>query len=97
MRIDLRIDGARAWVVRDHVEVVAQVGDLVSLLAVGGRATGVTTTGLAWPLADAEVKPGVGLGLSNHMAASRAEVLVDGGTLLVIVDRTGLEPVTSRV
>ena len=97
LRIDLRIDGAQAWVVRDHVEIVAQVGDVVSLLAVGGRATGVTTTGLAWPLANAEVKPGVGLGLSNRMAAPRAEVVVDDGTLLVIVDRTGLEPVTSRV
>ena len=95
LRIDLRIDGARAWVVRDHVEVVAQVGDVVSLLAVGGRATGVTTTGLAWPLANAEVKPGVGLGLSNRMAAPKAEVVVNDGTLLVIVDRTGLESVTS--
>jgi thiamine pyrophosphokinase len=95
LRIDLRIDGAQAWVVRDHVEIVAQVGDVVSLLAVGGRATGVTTTGLAWPLANAEVKPGVGLGLSNRMAAPKAEVVVNDGTLLVIVDRTGLEPVTS--
>ena len=95
LRIDLRIDGARAWVVRDHVEVVAQVGDVVSLLAVGGRATGVTTTGLDWPLADAEVKPGLGLGLSNRMAAPKAEVVVNDGTLLVILDRTGLEPVTS--
>ena len=95
LRIDLRIDGAQAWVVRDHVEIVAQVGDVVSLLAVGGRATGVTTTGLAWPLANAEVKPGVGLGLSNRMAAPKAEVAVNDGTLLVIVDRTGLEPGTS--
>ena len=95
LRIDLRIDGAQAWVVRDHVEIVAQVGDVVSLLAVGGRATGVTTTGLGWPLANAEVKPGVGLGLSNRMAAPKAEVVVNDGTLLVIVDRTGLEPVTS--
>ena len=95
LRIDLRIDGAQAGVVRDHVEIVAQVGDVVSLLAVGGRATGVTTTGLAWPLANAEVKPGVGLGLSNRMAAPKAEVVVNDGTLLVIVDRTGLEPVTS--
>ena len=95
LRIDLRIDGAQAWVVRDHVEIVAQVGDVVSLLAVGGRATGVTTTGLAWPLANAEVKPGVGLGLSNRMAAPKAEVVVNDGTLLVIVDRTGLESVTS--
>ena len=95
LRIDLRIDGAQAWVVRDHVEIVAQVGDVVSLLAVGGRATGVTTTGLDWPLADAEVKPGLGLGLSNRMAAPKAEVVVNDGTLLVILDRTGLEPVTS--
>ena len=95
LRIDLRIDGTRAWVVRDHVEVVAKVGDVVSLLAVGGRAAGVTTTGLVWPLSDAEVEPGVGLGLSNRMAAPKAEVLVDDGTLLVIMSRADLEPAVS--
>ena len=95
LRIDLRIDGTRAWVVRDHVEVIAQVGDVVSLLAVGGRAAGVTTTGLVWPLTDAEVEPGVGLGLSNLMAAPKAEVVVDDGMLLVIVNRADLEPAVS--
>ena len=97
LRIDLRIDGAQAWVVRDHVEVLGQVGDVVSLLAVGGRATGVTTTGLAWPLVDAEVESGVGRGLSNRMATRRAKVVVDDGALLVIVDRTGFEPETAQV
>ncbi len=43
------------------MKVVTQVDDVVSLLAVGGRAAEVTTTGPAWPLTDAEVEPGVGL------------------------------------
>jgi len=47
IRIDLRIDGTRAWVVRDRVEIRGTVDGLVSLLAIGGQATGVTTTGLA--------------------------------------------------
>jgi len=90
LRIDLRIDGARAWVVRDWVEVRGTVEHLVSLLAVGGQATGVTTTGLAWALTDGVLEPGVGLGLSNRMAASAATVAVGSGVVIALMpDATG--------
>ena len=90
LRIDLRIDGARAWVVRDRVEVHGTVENLVSLLAVGGQATGVTTTGLAWALTDGVLEPGVGLGLSNRMAASAATVAVGSGVVIALMpDATG--------
>ena len=90
LRIDLRIDGARAWVVRDRVEVRGTVENLVSLLAVGGQATGVTTTGLAWALTDGVLEPGVGLGLSNRMAASMATVAVSSGVDIALMpDATG--------
>ena len=90
LRIDLRIDGARAWVVRDWVEVRGTVENLVSLLAVGGQATGVTTTGLAWALTDGVLEPGVGLGLSNRMAASAATVAVGSGVVIALMpDATG--------
>ena len=90
LRIDLRIDGARAWVVRDRVEVRGTVENLVSLLAVGGQATGVTTTGLAWALTDGVLEPGVGLGLSNRMAASTATVAVGSGVVIALMpDATG--------
>ena len=90
LRIDLRIDGARAWVVRDRVEVRGTVENLVSLLAVGGQATGVTTTGLAWALTDGVLEPGVGLSLSNRMAASTATVAVGSGVVIALMpDATG--------
>ena len=90
LRIDLRIDGARAWVVRDWVEVRGTVENLVSLLAVGGQATGVTTTGLAWALTDGVLEPGVGLSLSNRMAASTATVAVGSGVVIALMpDATG--------
>ena len=90
LRIDLRIDGTRAWVVRDRVEVRGTVENLVSLLAVGGQATGVTTTGLAWALTDGVLEPGVGLGLSNRMAASAATVAVGSGVVIALMpDATG--------
>ena len=85
LRIDLRIDGARAWVVRDRVEVRGTVENLVSLLAVGGQATGVTTTGLAWALTDGVLEPGVGLSLSNRMAASTATVAVGSGVVIALM------------
>ncbi len=87
LRIDLRVDDAVGWVVSDACPINGAVDDVVSLLAVGGPATGVTTTGLAWPLDDAVLVPGIGLGLSNRMAAPTAEVRLASGVLVVL--RTG--------
>lgn len=84
LRVDVRIDGARAWVVRDQIQIDGSADDLVSLLAVGGAATGVTTTGLAWPLDGVVLEPGVGLGLSNRMTGAAAEVIVGSGAVVVI-------------
>ncbi len=84
LRIDLRIDAARAWIVRDRVEVHGEPDTVVSLLAVGGPATGVTTTGLRWRLADAAMSPGIAVGLSNLMTGPTATVTVGTGTLLVV-------------
>ena len=84
LRIDLHIDAARAWIVRDHLEIDGAPDDLVSLLAVGGPATGVTTTGLLWRLAEATMSPGVAVGLSNLMTDTTATVTLTGGTLLVV-------------
>ena len=91
LRIHLRIDGTRAWVVRDRAEVHGTVDDLVSLLAVGGQATGVTTTGLAWPLSNGVLEPGAGLGLSNQLAGPTATVEVGNGVVIVLMPAaTGL-------
>jgi thiamine pyrophosphokinase len=84
LRIDARIDSARVWVVRNRAVVNGSPDDLVSLIAVGGPATGVSTSGLAWPLDNARLESGPGLGLSNRMTSPTAELSVKQGVLLVI-------------
>jgi len=84
LSIDVRIDSARAWVVRDRLTVDGAPDDLVSVMAVGGPATGVSTSGLAWPIDCALVESGLGLGLSNRMTGPIAELSVRQGVLLVI-------------
>jgi thiamine pyrophosphokinase len=59
-------------------------GDLVTLLAVGGDATGITTDGLRWPLAGAALAMGRSRGLSNEVLRAPASVRLERGTLLVV-------------
>ncbi len=73
----------RAFLVHRRGVVEGRPGDTVSLLAVGGDARGVTTTGLAFPLTDGVVPFGCALGVSNRLTASRAEITVRQGLLLV--------------
>ena len=84
LRIDARIDSARAWVVRDRLVVDGAPDELLSLMAIGGPAPGVSTSGLAWPLDSALLESGPGLGLSNRMTGPTAKLSVQQGVLLVI-------------
>jgi thiamine pyrophosphokinase len=61
-----------------------RIGDLVSLLPLGDGVIGVTTSGLAYPLADEPLLAGPARGLSNVRAASDASVSIRGGLLLVV-------------
>ena len=70
VEIDAVLGDARIWVVRDERSIDGEVGELVSLYAVGGPARGVTTEGLRWALRDGELSPGSSLGLSNEFAAA---------------------------
>lgn len=85
---DLRVEAAvgRAYltVVRDHAELRGEPGDLCSLLALGGPARGVRTTGLRWVLAGDDLHPGSTRGVSNELSADRATVTLDGGVLLAV-------------
>lgn len=59
-------------------------GDLVTLLPLGGDATGVTTAGLRWPLDGATLAVGRSRGLSNEITRRPASVSLADGALLVI-------------
>lgn len=66
-----------------------RIGDLVSLLPVGGDAAGVTTAGLRWPLEGATLAMGRSRGLSNEIVSSPASVQLGEGALLVIETKSG--------
>ena len=51
-----------------------RIGDLVTLLPIGGDAIGVTTAGLRWPLDAATLHMGRSRGLSNEIVATPASV-----------------------
>ena len=88
LQVEWWVGPARAVVVRDSLELAGAPGDLVTLLALGGRAAGVETSGLRWPLADAELASGSTRGVSNELTAPTARISVEDGVLLVIHERS---------
>lgn len=60
------------------------VGDQVSLLPVHGAARGVTTTGLRWPLVDADLVAGTTRAMSNELQAADAHVCIGAGVLVAV-------------
>lgn len=66
------------------VRLVGSPGDAVSLVPVGGPAGGVTTRGLAWALAGADLGWNSIRGVSNVIDSVPASVEVHSGRLLVI-------------
>ncbi len=83
--IEIYFDGAQVRVVHDKFSMDAPAGATVSLLAVGGDATGVTTDGLRWVLDDATLTPFQAWGLSNEITSSPASVSLTSGVVLVFV------------
>lgn len=71
-------------VVRGVRHLSAEPGDVVSLLACGGRASGVTTAGLRWPLTDDVLEAGSTRGVSNEFEVAEAEVTVREGVVLAL-------------
>lgn len=65
------------------LDLSGQAGDVISILARNGEATGVTTTGLKWPLEDATLSPTSSLGVSNEIIDGDATVSLESGTVMV--------------
>ncbi|MEO6987612.1 MAG: thiamine diphosphokinase [Aquihabitans sp.] len=77
-------------------KVMGRVGEQVSLVPVHGSASGVSTEGLRWPLADAGLHAGTSRGVSNELAADQATVSIDEGVLLVVQPGTAAPSVVPR-
>lgn len=74
----------RAHVIRRRRIVHGDPGATVTLLAVGGAVTGLTTRGLKWELERATFEPGSTWGVSNVMKAPIADIAVGSGCLLLV-------------
>lgn len=90
VEVDAVMGPAHVAVVRGHRRLSGRVGELLSLLPVGGPARGVTTEGLHYPLRAATLRPGTSWGVSNRFAAAEATVTVTDGVVLAVAP--GEEP-----
>jgi thiamine pyrophosphokinase len=84
VELDAQLGGAQAHLIRSSRTLTGAVGELVSLLPVGGAAEGVTTTGLAYPLAGETLDAGTSRGVSNVFAEQVARIDVERGVLLAV-------------
>jgi thiamine pyrophosphokinase len=84
VEIDAELGMATAHVIRGERSLAGTPGGLVSLFALHGLASGVTTEGLRFPLHDESLQAGSSRGVSNVFVASEARVAVAHGVLLAV-------------
>jgi thiamine pyrophosphokinase len=85
IEIEWLVGGGSVLVVHGGARLHGAVGELVSLLAVGGPATGVVTEGLRWELNGETLDAGSTRGVSNRFLLPVASVHVATGTLLAVI------------
>ena len=84
VKVDALMGPARLWAVRGRRTISGTVGQVVSLLACGGPATGVRTTGLRWALEGETLAAGSSRGVSNVLTAPEATVTLETGVILAV-------------
>ena len=84
LAVSATVGEAHVTVVRGLCRLRGEVGEVVSLLAVGGPALVASTSGLLFPLAEEALSPTSGRGTSNVIVATPPTVDVVEGVLLAI-------------
>ena len=77
---------SKIMITRTVIHLYEPQRTIISLIPLS-PCSGVTTSGLEYPLDKSALAVGSSLGVSNVMTAERAEVKLESGTLLVIVAR----------
>jgi thiamine pyrophosphokinase len=87
--IDARIIDAHneIYLVMDRLKLKGKKGALLSLVPVSEKVTGVTLTGLEYPLENAVISMGSSLGISNSFIESQVTISISTGILLVTKSR----------
>lgn len=84
-RIEVWHGEQTGWVIKPPGEDISgHPGDTVSLIPLGGYASGITTKGLKYPLKDEELTFGPARGISNLMEKSSAHIKLSEGLLLAV-------------
>jgi thiamine pyrophosphokinase len=83
-RLQARFGDTKVDVVWDRLVVDGEPGQLVSLFAVRGPVTGISTTGLGYPLQGETLLPASSRGVSNELVDATAEIVVAEGPLVVV-------------
>lgn len=84
VRVDAQIGAAAVHVIRGERTLIGEPGELISLFAVHGPASGVVTEGLVYPLRREALEPGSTRGVSNVFAAPEARIALESGVLLAV-------------
>ncbi len=66
------------------VTITGKQGSNVGLIAAGGEASGITTTGLKWTLTNETLAPHSSRGISNQLIEESAVILLQEGSLFVV-------------
>jgi thiamine pyrophosphokinase len=82
--VDAQLGTAAVHVIRGERTLRGESGELISLFAVHGPASGIVTEGLVYPLRGETLEPGSSRGLSNLFAAREARVAVERGVVLAV-------------
>lgn len=85
VRVELWHADQTAWLIRPPGDrVLGNPGDTLSLIPLGGAATGITTENLAYPLENETLLFGPARGISNVMQENEARIALEAGILLAV-------------
>ena len=73
---------------RQKIDLLGEPGHTVSLIPLAGPVTGVRLNGFEYPLANESLAVGTTRGISNLFMDEKAGIEIEGGHLLVVIDRT---------
>ncbi len=73
--------------IKNYIEIEKREGWKLSLLPLTPVVSGITTSGLYYPLSDATMEIGPTRGISNEFTENKASVRIRDGLLLVILSR----------
>ncbi len=73
--------------VEDSIEIVGDIGQVISLIPLTTEVTGIESKNLEYPLYNRTMTIGSSLGISNVMTAEKASISVKSGILIVIMSK----------